>query len=114
MYTKPSQNWAALESRASLSAVKAKAEASFQAGKDLTSALEDAVAAERPLCQCPLIWQFTFDTRKNGGKGMTPTTPVLEDMLHHWKTVQLASSGEDINNFCSSPGKTSRRHPKNW
>ena len=103
MYTKPSQNWAALgDSRASLSAVKAKAEASFQAGKDLTSALEDAVAAERPLCQCPLIWQFTFDTRKNGGKGMTPTTPVLEDMLHHWKTVQLASSGEDINNFCSS------------
>lgn len=103
MYTKPSQNWAALgDSRASLSAVKAKAEASFQGGKDLMSALEGAVAAERPLCQCPLIWQFSFDTRKNGGKGMTPATPLLEEMLHHWKAVQLASHGEDISNLCSS------------
>ena len=50
MYTKPSQDWAALgDSRASLSAVKTKAEASFQGGKDLTSALEDAVAAAAPL-----------------------------------------------------------------
>ncbi|CAK9011214.1 DnaJ protein ERDJ3B (Chaperone protein dnaJ 19) (AtDjB19) (AtJ19) (Endoplasmic reticulum dnaJ domain-containing protein 3B) (AtERdj3B) (Protein SCJ1 homolog ERDJ3B) [Durusdinium trenchii] len=115
MMSQSSKNLTAVaEARASLTTVKRLTEASVRAGVDFAQALQDATQVARPQCLTPLIWQCSYDARELVPQaGMTPSTPLLEEMLQQREELQLrvkgplgcSLTGEDLKGLCNDMRK---------